>query len=51
VLIGADGQYTPLHYAAEEGDLDVIKELIETYKIPVDIKTGIHKRTPLRLAS
>ena len=46
-----DDQYTPLHYVAEEGDIEVMKELIEARKIPVDIRTGECKRTPLHLAA
>ena len=46
-----DDQYTPLHYAAEAGDLDVIEELVEKHNIPTDIRTGICERTPLHLAA
>ncbi len=45
-----DDQYTPLHYAAEKGDLGVVKELIQRRGVPVDIRTG-HQRTPLHLAA
>ena len=41
-----DDQYTPLRYAAQKGDLDVVEELIEKHGVPVDIKTGIYQRTP-----
>ena len=46
-----DDKYTPLHYAAEEGAIDVVQELIEERNIPVDIRTGECKRTPLHLAA
>lgn len=46
-----DDRYTPLHYAAEEGAIDVVQELIEARNIPVDIRTGECKRTPLHLAA
>lgn len=46
-----DDQYTPLHYVAEEGDLEVVQELIEKYGIPVDIRTKEYQRTPLHLAA
>ena len=46
-----DDQYTPLHYVAEGGDLEVVQELIEKYHIPVDIRTGGGKRTSLHLAA
>ena len=46
-----DDKYTPLHYAAEEGAIDVVQELIEARNIPVDIRTGECKRTPLHLAA
>lgn len=46
-----DDQYTPLHYAAEEGNLEVIKELVGRDKVPVDIITSERKRTPLQFAA
>jgi ankyrin repeat protein len=46
-----DDQYTPLHYAAQKGDLDIVEELIEKHGVPVDIKTGTYLRTPLQLAA
>ncbi len=46
-----DDEYTPLHYAAQEGDLEVVKELIEKHNISVDIRTGEHQRTPLHLSA
>lgn len=46
-----DDQYTPLHYAAEAGDLEVVQALIEKDGIPVDIRTGKCQRTPLHLAA
>jgi hypothetical protein len=46
-----DDQYTPLHYAAEKGDQEVLEELVEKNNIPVDIRTGRCKRTPLHLAA
>jgi hypothetical protein len=45
-----DDQYTSLHYAAHEGKLEVVKELVSR-GVPVDIRTGGYKRTPLHLAS
>jgi ankyrin repeat protein len=46
-----DDTYTPLHYAAEKGDLEIVQELIEERAIPVNIQTGICGRTPLHLAA
>ena len=46
-----DDEYTPLHYAAEVGDLDVVQELTEKYKIFVDIAVGTYKSTPLHLSA
>jgi ankyrin repeat protein len=46
-----DDMYTPLHYAASMNDLEVVEELIRKYHIPVEIKTGDFKRTPLHLAA
>ncbi len=46
-----DDQYTPLHYAAESGNLKVIEELVKRDKIPVDITTGERKRTSLQFAT
>ncbi len=46
-----DDQYTPLHYAAEVGDLDVVQELTEKYEISVDITVGIYESTPLHLSA
>ena len=46
-----DDHYTPLHYAAQKGDLEVVEELIEKYKVPVHIATDRYKRTPLHLAA
>ena len=42
-----DDQYTPLHYAAEEGDLEVVKALVQDYGFVVDSKTSTYKSTPL----
>jgi len=46
-----DDEYNPLHYAAQVGDEEVVKELVEKYSVPVDLKTGIFQRTPLHLAA
>jgi len=46
-----DDQYTPLHYAAEEGSLKAVKELAEQYGVRVDIETGERGRTPLQFAA
>ena len=46
-----DDEYTPIHYAAEQGNLKVVQELVEKRNVPVDIRTGIHQRTPLHLAA
>ena len=46
-----DDEYTPLHYAAEQGNLEAVKELIEKHGIPINIKTGLCQRTPLHLAA
>ena len=50
-VVWGDDQYTPLHYAAEVGDLDVTEELVKKYNIPVDIRTDGYQRTPLHLAA
>jgi Ankyrin repeats (3 copies) len=41
----------PFHYATEQGDLGAMEELIEKYKVPVMITTGICERTPLHFAA
>ena len=46
-----DDQYTPLHYAAEEGNLKVVEELVKKDNIPVDIITDGRGRTPLQFAA
>ncbi|MFM2428364.1 MAG: hypothetical protein RL012_248 [Bacteroidota bacterium] len=50
-IVWEGDQYTPLHYAAEAGDLAVVKELVENNNIPADVRTGRCKRTPLHLAA
>jgi len=50
-IVWDDDQYTPLHYVAEVGDMEVVKELTEKHNVPVDIRTGRGKRTPLHLAA
>jgi ankyrin repeat protein len=40
-----------LLYAAENGHLRVVTELIEQYNIPVSIRTGLCNRTPLHFAA
>ena len=42
--------WTPLHYAAESGDLDKVKELLETGKYNVNNTEGIYRDTPLHSA-
>lgn len=44
-------EYTPLHYAAERGDLDLVEELVEERNVPVDIKTSQSSITPLQCAA
>jgi hypothetical protein len=46
-----DDQYTPLHYAAQVGDEEVVKALIEEYIVPLSLKTGICQRTAMHLAA
>jgi len=46
-----DDQYTPLHYAAEAGDLEIVEELVEEHNISIDIRTGICGRVPLHFAA
>jgi Ankyrin repeats (3 copies)/Ankyrin repeat len=46
-----DDDYTPLHYVAEEGDLEVVTELINNREVPVDIQTSKTGRTPLHSAA
>ena len=42
--------WTPLHYAAESGDLDKARELLETGKYDVNNTEGIYRDTPLHSA-
>ena len=46
-----DDRYTPLHYSAEEGCLQLVQDLVEKHKVPSDIKTGGFGRSPLHLAA
>ncbi|MEO1301077.1 MAG: hypothetical protein AAFU83_02385, partial [Bacteroidota bacterium] len=41
-------EYTPLHYAAEEGYLEVVDHLIQDYDLPADILTESKRVTPLQ---
>ena len=43
--------YTPLHYAAGVGNMAAIKELVNTYSVPVDIEVGTHRESPLHVAA
>ncbi|MCU0317840.1 MAG: ankyrin repeat domain-containing protein [Amoebophilaceae bacterium] len=36
-FIRDNGAYAPLHHVAEQGDLEVVKELIDQIRIPVDV--------------
>ena len=47
----AQYEYTPLHYAAARGLLELVKELVGYRSIPVDTQTQDNKNTPLHLAS
>ena len=42
--------WTPLHYAAESGDLDKARELLETGKYNVNNTEGYYRDTPLHCA-
>ena len=42
--------WTPLHYAAESGDLDKVRELLETGKYNVNNTEVIYRETPLHCA-
>ena len=42
--------WTPLHYAAESGDLDKVRELLETGKYNVNNTEVIYRETPLHSA-
>ncbi len=44
-------EYTPLHYAAARGILELVRELVERRSVSVDIQTKDSKNTPLHLAS
>lgn len=46
-----DDYYTPLHYVAEEGDLEVVAELINNREVLVDIQTSKTGRTPIHFAA
>jgi ankyrin repeat protein len=46
-----DVEYTFLHYAAQEGDIKVVKFLVEQQHISADIKTENLQITPLMLAA
>ena len=46
-----DDAYTPLHYAAQKGELEIVQELIEVYDVSVAIRTNIYGRTPSHLAA
>ena len=43
--------YTPMHYAAQEGGLTVVKMLEEKYQVPLDTAIGPYKKVPLHLAA
>lgn len=49
-IVWDNDQYIPLHHAAA-GDLEVVEELVEKHDIPVGVRTGGCKRTPLHLAA
>ena len=42
--------WTPLHFAADEGKVEVVKELLKSNEIDIDSKSTIG-RTPLHLAA
>ena len=44
-------EYTALHYAAEEGYLEVVDHVIQDYHLPVDMLTKSKKVTPLQCAA
>jgi Ankyrin repeats (3 copies)/Ankyrin repeat len=44
-------KYTPLHYAAAKGNLQIVRELVEQRSIAVDIRTQGDKSTPLHLSA
>jgi ankyrin repeat protein len=44
-------EYTPLHYAAAKGLLELVKELVERWNVSVNIQTYNNKSTPLHLAA
>ena len=46
-----DDEYTSLHYAAEQGKLEVVKELVENRGVAIDIRSGKKSKTPLQFAA
>ena len=52
VIDWEDDTYTPMHYAAKCGDLEVVKILAaKPYSVPLDLKAGEHQRTPCHFAA
>ncbi|MHA7877381.1 MAG: ankyrin repeat domain-containing protein [Bacteroidota bacterium] len=44
-------EYTPLHYAAARGMLELVKELTEQRSVRADLQTNAKKNTPLHMAA
>jgi hypothetical protein len=44
-------KYTPLHYAAAQGNLKIVEKLVEQRGVSVDIRTREDNSTPLHLAA
>ena len=46
-----DKECTPMHYAAQEGDLTVVRKLSEAYQVPLGMAVGNYQKIPLHLAA
>lgn len=46
-----DKEYTPMHYAAQEGDLTVVRRLSEMYQVSLGMVVGDYQKIPLHLAA
>ncbi len=47
----AQYEYTPLHYAAARGLLELVRELVEKRNVDADLPTNGKKNTPLHMAA